>query len=228
MNRYPFVSILTPTYNRRHFIPQYLRLLRSQNYPGKFEVIIADDSDMSIRDVLGGDEIIQYHFFKEKMSLGFKREFLCQQAKGDILVHMDDDDYYSPHRVTHAVDMLTKAENLIAGASQCFFYNTFNDEISVAGPFAKNHGTAATFAYFREYIQNHHFNIEDRAQEEPAFTNQFSESMTQLDPKKTMIAIWHKNNTYDKKATSKQITNLKLKDFNVDILSRRFYKKVNF
>ena len=121
MNRYPFVSILTPTYNRRHFIPQYLRLLRSQNYPGKFEVIIADDSDMSIRDVLGGDEIIQYHFFKEKMSLGFKREFLCQQAKGDILVHMDDDDYYSPHRVTHAVDMLTKAENLIAGASQCFF-----------------------------------------------------------------------------------------------------------
>ena len=223
----PFISILTPTYNRRVFIQQYLRILRQQDYTGKIEIIIADDSDEPIRDLLGNDEIIKYHYFNEKKSLGFKRNFLAEEAKGDILIHIDDDDYYPPERISHAVQMLQKNNTLIAGSSQCLFYNTSKDEITISGPFGKNHGTAGTFAYFKEYTKDHSFNNDDWAQEEPAFTKNFTVPMTQLDPIKTMIVIWHKNNTWDKSKSAKRLTTLKLKDLNVDNQSRRFYRNLS-
>jgi len=226
-NMKPFVSILTPTYNRRIFIQQYLKILRQQDYRGKIEIIIADDSDEPVNDLLGNDEIIKYHYFNEKKSLGFKRNFLAEEARGDILIHIDDDDYYPPERISHAVEILQKNNTLIAGSSQCFFYNTIKDEITISGPFGKNHGTAGTFAYFKDYINDHHFNNNDWAQEEPAFTKNFTIPMTQLDPRKTMIVIWHKNNTWDKSKSAMRPTSLKLKDLNVDIQSRRFYKKLS-
>ena len=37
------ISILTPTFNRRKFIPQYLRNIRRQDYKGPIEVLIAGD-----------------------------------------------------------------------------------------------------------------------------------------------------------------------------------------
>lgn len=226
MTKYPTVSVLTPTHNRNEFISQYLKILRNQNYKGKMEIIIADDSDESIKDLLGSDEIIKYFYFKEKKSLGFKRNFLAEKSKGDILIHFDDDDYYPPDRISYAVEMLMKNNTLLAGSSQCFFYNTFAGKIFVSGPFSENHATAATFAYLKEYIKNHQFNDNDWAQEEPAFTNKFSEPLIQLNPQKTILAIWHKNNTFDKSKASLGLTNLKLKDFKVDIESRRFYKKI--
>ena len=43
MKSLPLVSILTPTYNRRPFIAQYLRYIRGQDYRGPIEILIADD-----------------------------------------------------------------------------------------------------------------------------------------------------------------------------------------
>ena len=47
-------------------------------------------------------------------------------AKGDILVYMDDDDYYPPCRVSHAVGKLEgQPQVLAAGSSMVYLY--FND-----------------------------------------------------------------------------------------------------
>jgi len=64
------------------------------------------------------------------------------------------------------------------------------------------------------------------AQEEPGFTNGFSEPMIQLDPKSTILVIQHKFNTWDKANTSKSHSDLSLKDFIRDPVDVRFYKKL--
>jgi glycosyltransferase involved in cell wall biosynthesis len=221
------VSILTPTYNRRLFIPQYLKNIYRQNYLGDFEILIADDGDEPIEDLLLKDKRIRYFKFDERKTLGFKRNFLAEQAKGQILIHFDDDDYYPPNRISHAVQALIKSDKLIAGSSQICIYNAFSNQISVSGPFGSNHATAGTFAYKREYLEKCSFDNEKLAQEEPGFTNGFAEPMIQLDPKSTILVMQHRFNTWDKTNTTQKRSNLTLKDFIRDAADIRFYKKLS-
>jgi glycosyltransferase involved in cell wall biosynthesis len=223
---HPFVSILTPTFNRRLFIPQYLKYIRSQNYKGPIEVIIADDGDIPIGDLVEKDTIIRYIRLNERKPLGYKRNLVAAEARGDILINMDDDDYYPPSRIKHAVSALLASQKMIAGSSQCFFYDTSNQLITVSGPFGPNHATAGSMAFFKEYIKNHAFSNEALAQEEPQFTNNFTEPMVQLDPMLTMLVIQHQKNTWDKSQSSTKEINMKPQDFIKSIDDRRFYKKL--
>ena len=48
----PFVSVCTPTYNRRRFLPFLIKCFQSQTYPKELmEWIIIDDSDESVEDI---------------------------------------------------------------------------------------------------------------------------------------------------------------------------------
>ena len=49
----PFVSICTPTFNRRPFIPYTIKCIQSQDYPlDKIEWIIIDDGTDKIGDLV--------------------------------------------------------------------------------------------------------------------------------------------------------------------------------
>ena len=103
----PFVSICTPTFNRRPFIPIIIKCFENQTYPrDKMEWIIVDDGTDKIEDLVAHLPYVRYFRYEEKMTLGKKRNISNEKAKGDIIVYMDDDDYYPPGRVQHAVEKL--------------------------------------------------------------------------------------------------------------------------
>ena len=219
----PLVSILTPTYNRRFFIPQFLKIVRNQVYNGPIEILVADDGTDPIHDLIKNDSAFRYIRFNEKKPLGYKRNILASEAKGEILIHFDDDDYYPHSRVSHAVESLMASDKLIAGSSLCHIYDTSLKKIFVSGPFGQNHATAGTFAYKREYLKNNKFNDEAIAQEEPSFTGNFSNNLLQLDSLKTILIIKHAKNTWDKHHTRKKLSAYKLRDFIQSNNDRRFY-----
>ena len=78
------------------------------------EWIIIDDSDESVEHLFKGVECVKYFRYEEKLKLGRKRNLMHEKSKGEILVYMDDDDYYPPDRVTHAVDRLRARPNALA------------------------------------------------------------------------------------------------------------------
>ena len=48
----PFVSVVTPTYNRRKFIPTLIELFKAQTYPqDRMEWIILDDGQDKVGDL---------------------------------------------------------------------------------------------------------------------------------------------------------------------------------
>jgi glycosyltransferase involved in cell wall biosynthesis len=157
----PFVSILTPTYNRRLFFPALLRCVESQTYPkNRIEWIILDDGTDSIEDIVTAAAkkypYIRYIRSEEKMLIGKKRNILNKEAKGDIMVAMDDDDYYPPERVSHVVHMLLgKPKVELAGASEIYMYFADNREIYRIGPYNPNHCTNGTMAYKKSYAATH-------------------------------------------------------------------------
>ena len=225
MNSQPKVSVLTPTFNRRGFIPQYLKNLRRQDYPlNHLEIIIADDGDDAIQDLVSGYPGVRYIRLNERNTIGYKRNLLVSEARGDILIHMDDDDYYPPERISHAVQRLLASDNLLAGASHNYIYDSSRDCIYESGPFDQNHGLDGTFAYFREYVDNHSFDDDKSIQTEGKFTNNFTSPMVQLDPFKTILIMQHASNTWNKGSTTKKISGLKLKNFIRDNNDRRFYR----
>lgn len=105
------MSVVTPTYNRRRFIPSLIACFKHQTYPmDRMEWIILDDGEDSVEDLFqkAAKDIPNLRYIRRepKLLIGAKRNILNKEAKGEIIVSMDDDDYYCPERVAHAVHKL--------------------------------------------------------------------------------------------------------------------------
>ena len=167
----PFVSVCTPTYNRRQFIPQLIKCFQNQNYPKQLmEWIVVDDGDDSVEDLFKGVECVKYFRVNEKMKLGRKRNFMHEKTKGEIIVYMDDDDYYPPDRVNHAVNRLRAVPRaMAAGSSIVYIYFNDLDKIYQFGPYGPMHATAGTFAFRRKLLQETRYDDNAEIAEEKAF-----------------------------------------------------------
>ena len=222
-NQQPFVSICTPTFNRRPFIQSAIDCFKHQTYPQeRMEWVIIDDGTDKIEDIIkaSGLKNIQYFSYNEKMTLGKKRNLMHSKAKGDIIVYMDDDDYYPAERVSHAVEKLqANPEKLIAGSSIIHVYFKHIDNVVEFGPYGDNHATAATFAFKRALLEQTSYNETQSMAEEKDFLKSHSIPMVQLDPKKTILVFSHSHNSFDKKELlveenkSWKKTELKVDDF---------------
>ena len=199
-SKYPFVSICTPTFNRRPFISGMLKCFDHQNYPkDRMEWIIIDDGTDKIEDLVKDHPNIKYFSYDNKLSLGKKRNLLHDKSIGEILVYMDDDDYYPPDRVSHAVETLqSNKEALCAGSSEIYIYFKTIQKMYQFGPYGPKHATAGTFAFKRELIKNR-YDEDACLAEEKSFLKDYTVPFVQLDPKKTILVFSHEHNTFDKR-----------------------------
>ena len=202
-NYKPFVSVCTPTFNRRPFIPIMFKCFLNQDYPhDRMEWIIVDDGTDSIQDVIESSGIPQIRYFREekKMSLGEKRNYMHSKAKGSILVYMDDDDYYPPERVSHAVTTLTNNKDaLCAGSSEIYIYFKHIQKMYQAGPYGPKHAIAGTFAFRSELLKQTSYENHAALAEEKHFLKNYTIPFVQLDPYKTILVFSHNHNTFDKR-----------------------------
>jgi glycosyltransferase involved in cell wall biosynthesis len=199
----PLVSVCTPTFNRRPFIPVMFDCFRNQTYPmDRIEWIIVDDGTDKIRDLVesSGIKNIQYFALDKKMPLGEKRNYMHKKAKGSIIVYMDDDDYYPPERIEHAVDKLqNNKEALCAGSSEMYIYFKHIKKMYQCGPYGPNHATAGTFAFKSRLLDDTKYEDHAALAEEKAFLKGYTVPFVQLDPLKTILVFSHNHNTFDKK-----------------------------
>ena len=197
----PFVSICTPTYNRRPFIPYMLKCFDHQDYPkDRMEWIIIDDGTDPIEDLVKDHPNIKYFKYDTKMTLGKKRNLMHEKTSGEIIVYMDDDDYYPPMRVSHAVHMLmTHPKAICAGSSEIYIYFKHIDKMYQFGPYGPNHATAGTFAFKRKLLEISKYDEKAALAEEKEFLKNYTIPFVQLDPLKVILVFSHIQNTFDKK-----------------------------
>lgn len=213
----PFVSLCTPTFNRRPFIPFMIKCFEIQTYPkDKIEWIIIDDGTDKIEDLVKHIPQVRYQKYDTKMTLGKKRNICNDLCKGDIILYMDDDDYYPPERISHAVDTLYKnPKALCAGSSIMFIYFKHINKMYQFGPYGPNHATAATFAFRKELLLQTRFDEESSVAEEKKFLKDYTIPFVQLDPKKSILVFSHDHNSFDKKELLKQYPNPYILDVDI-------------
>jgi glycosyltransferase involved in cell wall biosynthesis len=232
---YPFVSVITPTYNRRRFIPNLIQMYKNQDYrKDRMEWIILDDGQDKVRDLFeeAAKTIpnIRYIELDEKLLIGAKRNRLNKEAKGSILVAMDDDDYYPPCRVSAVITAFKQNPKYeLAGASEIYMYYSDIQKIYRLGPYNPNHATNGTMAWRKSYGDTHTYDETVTHSEERSFLEDYKHPMIQLDPFKVMLVMSHSENTFDKKKMREQEspymkkTDMKLKGFIKEANLRNFF-----
>ena len=117
----PLVSCIMPTRNRRVFVQQAIAYFERQDYPNR-ELIIVDDGNESLSDLVSSNPRMRYVSLPKPTSIGAKRNLACEMARGTIIAHWDDDDWYAPHRLRHQVaPLLAKATDITGLETSCFF-----------------------------------------------------------------------------------------------------------
>jgi glycosyltransferase involved in cell wall biosynthesis len=237
------VSVITPTYQRRPFIPALIQIYQQQTYPKeKMEWIILDDGRDKVEDLFKeAAKVIpnvRYIYHPEKLRIGEKRNRLNQEAKGKIIVAMDDDDFYPPHRVQTVVDAFAKNPNIdLAGSSKMFMYYMDTKNIYSIGPTGDLHATNGTMGYRKRYANKHQYDNFVTKGEEISFLENYRHPLVQLDPFASILVICHTDNTVDKTKLRKEheqsrhpsrmvLTTYKLHDFVSDPVLHDFYERL--
>jgi glycosyltransferase involved in cell wall biosynthesis len=207
--KYPFISVCTPTFNRRPFIPMMIKCFENQTYPkDKIEWIIIDDGTDKIEDLVLNIPQVKYFKFEDKMTLGKKRNIGNEKCSGEIIIYMDDDDYYPPERFSHAVEMLRQnPKALCAGSSDMLIYFKDIKKMYKFGPYGDKHATAATFAFRKDLLKQTKFDELSCVAEERKFLKDYTIPFVQLESKKSILVFSHNHNSFDKKELLKQMPN---------------------
>ena len=113
-------SCIMPTANRRRFVPGAIAQFLAQDYADA-ELVILDDGEDSVADLIPQDTRIRYLRTPRYKTLGAKRNAACEAARGDVILHWDDDDWYAPNRVRLQVDALRDSDADACGIDRALF-----------------------------------------------------------------------------------------------------------
>jgi predicted O-methyltransferase YrrM len=155
----PLVSCIMPTADRRAFVPQAIRYFLRQDY-GNRELIVLDDGADPVDDLTAGDTRIRYVRLNTRQTLGAKYNLAGEHARGEILVHWDDDDWMADWRLSYQVEnQLLHPRDALSGLSRLFFYDpsAVNAWEYIYPATERPWVAGATFCYFREFSEQRRF-----------------------------------------------------------------------
>ena len=106
----PLVTAIMPTRDRPEFALQAVRYFCAQDYPNK-ELVVLEDGTPSLAGRWPDDPRIRHVVTGvAPRSIGAMRNEACRLARGDIVAHWDDDDWYGPGRLTRQVAAIRAGE----------------------------------------------------------------------------------------------------------------------
>ncbi len=119
----PLVTCIMPTADRRRFVPGAIADFLAQTYPHR-ELLILDDGREPIDDLVPPDDPrIRLMRLPQRLNVGAKRNLACREARGELIAHWDDDDWYAPARLQRQVDTLDDPAIELCGIGELLYYH---------------------------------------------------------------------------------------------------------
>lgn len=196
-SKYPKVSLVTPTSKRTWALMTIaLRNFYSFIYPrDKLEWIILD-SDPTEPVNLPQDPRIKYEIVDDAIPLWEKRNLCVSKSTGDIIIHLDDDDYYLPTSVLAKVKLLNKYwhEGIeCLGCTELGIYHLLENYSYLA---STKYISEASMAYTRDFWNERPFLGEDLDMGEGyAFIHDRENKVLDMPYSFNFIALTHGENT---------------------------------
>lgn len=176
----PLVSIITPiTKDRAAFEPQLDRMVAQQDYP----------------------HIEHIYVREEQLTIGAKRNKGCALAKGEIILHFDSDDIYTPDYVSRQVAALQQSNADVVGLSSFYFYKPKQRQAwQFIWSDAKQWMDGATLCYYREAWQRVAFKDVNVGEDALFVWNKKIKAMA-TNVSDCFVSVLHEGNSAPKKVT---------------------------
>jgi glycosyltransferase involved in cell wall biosynthesis len=166
MSKNPRVSIHTVTnLSREKHLKILFDIIKGQTYKNIVEWNIVEGSqtlEESIYNKILVEEMMQntthdftikyIEFVQPNDTMGTLRNRANSNATGDIIVWMDDDDYYFNRRVEHAVDKLKNSSDNIVWCPAIYVHDIVLNKTVVANILVNN-----SIAFKKEYLKTHKY-----------------------------------------------------------------------
>ena len=199
----PLVSCIMPTANRQKYIPFAVDYFLNQDYPDR-ELVIIDDGRESILSLLPDDPKISYFFTAPLGTIGTKRNYACEKARGDIIVHWDDDEWYATDWISKQVKSLLSSGADITGIEFVNYYSPITDIFWIGSALNRNNPSrphqwlnGPTIAYWKKFWKQYPFK-DLQVGEDDAFVNNPAAKNHAHDYIDGFVKILHPGNTTTK------------------------------
>jgi len=192
----PLVTCIMPTHNRRSFIPQAIRCFLRQDY-SQLELLVVDDGTEKVEDLVPVSDRVRYLRFDQKLTIGAKRNLACEKARGEFIVHWDDDDWYPSWRVGAQVRAMLDRGADLSGSSRVAYFDPARDHAwEYRYPPAKGPWVAGnTLAYRKSFWSRHKFPDIQVGEDSRFVWSSKGRSVADLADPGLCVATVHSNNT---------------------------------
>jgi glycosyltransferase involved in cell wall biosynthesis len=201
----PLVSCIMPTHNRRVFIPKAIQYFLDQDYPN-CELIIVDDGTDPVEDIVPDDPRINYVRKNKRMTIGAARNLACQEARGKIIIHWDDDDWIANWRISYQISGLLEFEADICGLNNLIFFDMKSYQSWHYFYPEKERSWVAgnTLCFTKDFWKSNPFaNINDGEDTRFIWSNRLKKIVS-LKDQNFLIGIIHPGNSSPKRTTSQR------------------------
>jgi len=211
----PKISILTPVYDRKRFLPLMIQNMICINYPkNNLEWIILDswskDGKASEPLFKSEEEIrhysritgisIRYEYRPEGMSIGKKRNLLVKKAQHKYCINMDSDDIYLSDYILYSIRCLLKEKKECCGSPEMLFLFP-NDDYKITGiscP-AMRQAHEATMCFTKKHHKRMGgFQTSSQGEGAKMVDGCNEKIFYKTDVSKCMICVCHETNTVNK------------------------------
>jgi len=205
----PAISIITPTYNRRHLFKIPMANFLNFNYPkDKVEWVIVDDGPTKVKDLLESspdhkdDPRIKYYTLDEKKPIGYKRNYCIEKATNPYIVCMDDDDYYPPNSLKlRILELLKSGKDCVTCSSiGCFEINKYVSMVNVPPhrlAFSERI-SEASLCFKKSFWEVQKFRDQSTISEAKEFLAGRENQTYEMNWEGVLVALLHNRNTSDK------------------------------
>ncbi|BCD68369.1 glycosyltransferase [Nitratiruptor sp. YY09-18] len=121
----PLITIAIATYNRKKLLREALQSVLDQNYE-QYEIVVVDDgSEENTQEIVEEFHSPKIRFFANEKNRGrpYTRNKCIEEARGEYILWLDDDDRLMPNILQRYVDLLNDVEpmpDIIYGNLQMF------------------------------------------------------------------------------------------------------------
>jgi glycosyltransferase involved in cell wall biosynthesis len=190
----PLVSCIMPTRDRREWVRRSLALYARQDYRARELVVVDDGSDAVgdlVRAIVPGARYIR---LRDRRSVGEKRNLACRAARGSVVAHWDDDDWYAPHRLSYQVAELGRS-----GAAACGLRRSVHVEVPSGRVWSHSFPrgpqlTGSSLCYRRDVWERQRFDDVD-AGEDTRWLAALGRPVLALADRTIVVATIHAHNT---------------------------------
>jgi len=113
----PLITCIMPTRGRLRFVRRAIEYFERQDYPNRELIIVGDDARDFPDDIQG----MSVRTMQMRATIGAKRQAAVSAAHGQIIAHWDDDDWYSPTRLSRQVRPILDGVADITGLNDVLF-----------------------------------------------------------------------------------------------------------